>query len=205
MPLIGALTIARPVLENTPPLLQSYDPMLKRVVSHPGFALFWLIIGGPGNLDSVGEWVDLLGMNALVTLALVSAGVHITAVWFRDWEPYRSWLRRSRLYSWLKVRQKTVAIVCLTADTEGKTIQEKRVRVWLTKSSLIEFRPTTGRPKYCVQVPRGYVLDFDHHDTHYVPRSFVAWPEGGHVRYVIGDQDVPELARCMVTMHWVGA
>ena len=178
--------------------------MLKRVVSHPGFVLFCLVIGAPGNLDSLAQWVDLLGVNVLITLAFVGAAVHLTAVWFRNWEPYQSWLRRSRLYSWLKVHQKTVPIICLTADTEGRTIQERRVRLRLRESSLIEFRPTSGRPKYCVQVPQGYVLDFDQHDRHYVPQSFAAWPEGGHIRYVIGDREVPELARCMVTVHWVG-
>lgn len=66
----------------------------KEWISKPYAVLVFVIVGGPGTVDDVREWVELLGVNVLTTLALMGLAAHVTAVGFRAWEPYRSWIAR---------------------------------------------------------------------------------------------------------------
>ena len=66
------------------------------------FAAGTLVAGGPGLVDDIQEWVEILGVNVLVTLALMGLTAHIVAVGFSDWQPYRGWwhwFRQSRPFS----------------------------------------------------------------------------------------------------------
>ena len=70
----------------------------KRWLTDWKFAAGMLVAGGPGLVDDIQEWVEILGVNVLVTLALTGLTAHIVAVGFSDWQPYRGWwqlLRRS--------------------------------------------------------------------------------------------------------------
>ena len=55
------------------------------------FAAGTLVVGGPGLVSDIQEWVRMLGVNVLVTLALMGVTAHIVAVGFSDWQPYRGW------------------------------------------------------------------------------------------------------------------
>ena len=49
-----------------------------------------LVVGGPGFVDDVQTWVEVLGVNVLITLMLIGLTAHVVAVGFNGWEPYRS-------------------------------------------------------------------------------------------------------------------
>lgn len=73
----------------------------RRWIGDPWVVVGLTVVGGPGLLDSVRSWVDVFGVNVLVTVALMGLSAHVTAVGFRSWEPYRSWLRRG----WRRLRR----------------------------------------------------------------------------------------------------
>ena len=69
-----------------------------------------LVVGGPGFVDDVRSWVEILGINALVTLMLMGLTAHVVLVWTNNWEPYRSILSAQR---WRAVASATVGVSVL--------------------------------------------------------------------------------------------
>lgn len=175
--------------------------MWRRIVSHPWSVLVLLVIGAPGTVENVRQWVDILGVNVLTTLALMGLTAHVTAVGFQNWEPYRSWFRRRGLHSWLK-RRGAVRVTCLTANLDTNTVLPRVAHLPTGAPSLIEF-PYAERPRYSVEIPRGYRLEFLEAFGCYVPNAFAMWP-GRTVMYVFADRPLPPLARCKVAVYWVG-
>lgn len=72
----------------------------RKWISHPWFVLGLALVGGPGMVEDVRRWVEVLGFNTLTTLALMGLAAHVTAVAFQNGEPYRGWL--SGLGAWFK-------------------------------------------------------------------------------------------------------
>ena len=165
------------------------------------------------TLLGVAGWRDdataLLGftssINPVLAGLLMGAGgmgifVFVAARWgeqFSTWNRFQMTVLRS----WLKARS-SARVVCLTVDLDTKRVQRRVVHVRLNLPSLIEF-PYAASPKYCVQVPHGYRIEFEDDERYYVPRDFAMWPEES-VRYILVDRPAPKLARCKITVHWVG-
>ena len=187
--------------------------MWKRILSHPwaalagwGVVIVQAVVGWPGTVDDWSKWPSvelniLTFVSWLLAVALVAA--HVTWVGAHGGEPYRGWIRRAGLHSWLRARATTVRVVCLTADTANKHIKRRTLRLPVREQSLIEFPVVEGSPKYCIEVPRGFRLEFADDDRYYVPRNYARWPEETN-RYVLGDKEPPRFARCKVAVYWIG-
>ena len=184
---------------------------------HPRLRKFgkwaWGVTSTCATLLGVAGWRDdasaLLGFTSsinpiLAGLLMGAGGMGILVLLAARWgERLSTWNRFqvAVLQSWLKARW-SARVVCLTVDLDTKTVQRRVVHVRLNLPSLIEF-PYAENPKYCVQVPHGYRLEFEDDKRYYVPRDFVMWPEES-IRYVLGDRPAPKLARSKITVHWVG-
>ena len=70
--------------------------------------LAFIVIGGPGMVDDVRSWAEILGMNILITIALIGLASHLTAVGFNDGEPYRSWWRKHGIGSRARREQEKI-------------------------------------------------------------------------------------------------
>ena len=60
------------------------------------FALVMIAVGLPGTVEDIREWVQVLGTNVLVTVALMGLIAHIMEVRCNRWYPYRKLIDRLR-------------------------------------------------------------------------------------------------------------
>ena len=146
----------------------------KTIVAHPSVALF----GAFGIPANVMWWMENVSMSVLSVVALMALAAHVTAVGFRDWEPYRHWLLhlRARIggprvpvaYGFVRERSADLKRLGVETMRQGAV---RRIRMSdLDDAQIAAF-----------EVPNTHVLSF--HD----PDSRVFWTE---TMYVVERQTV---------------
>jgi hypothetical protein len=145
----------------------------KERISNPWMVLVFAIVGGPSTLEDARKWVEVLGVNVLTTLALMGLAAHITAVGFRDWEPYRGWLRRL----WLRLRPQTVHVRWGVKPEQRDTQWQERALASGTEIHGLDFvGPKRGESvQLIVEIP----------DTHHI--RFIEDPNHWFWTHIAGD------------------
>lgn len=178
----------------------------------------WLLVAGYGTVIGISQWsagteetLEWVAMNANLSGVVlgVSLSLLVAFVVVHRTQIASSVKRAIVRVPWLEnLRSRMratspVKVVCLTLDTSERTVSRRTTRLRPGVPALIEF-PYAKQPKYSIEIPAGYRLEFDKEDTRYhQPTTFAIWPEES-VKIVLGDRPPPSFAQCKVTVHWVG-